>query len=137
MKKILFAMLALLAFSAAPAAALTPAPLSVTAFRLGLGTKTATAVSGAVTLNKMSGTITTESLSTAAGATYTLTITDAAILATDLPLASVAFGTSTTGSPAVVTVTPGAGTLVIKIQNIHATAALNGTLKITFASLRL
>jgi hypothetical protein len=128
MKKILFAMLALLAFSAAPAAALTPAPLSVTAFRLGLGTKTATAVSGAIT---------TESLSTAAGATYTLTITDAAILATDLPLASVAFGTSTTGSPAVVTVTPGAGTLVIKIQNIHATAALNGTLKITFASLRL
>ena len=34
--------------------------------------------------------------------------------------------------PAVTTVTPAAGSLVIIVQNIHASAALNGTIKIAF-----
>jgi hypothetical protein len=100
------------------------------------GTKTATAVSGAVTLNKGAGVITTEALATAAAATYTLTITDNAIAATDTVFASVWFGTSSTGTPEVTTVTPGAGSVVIIIRNAAGAAALNGTLKVGFHTLK-
>lgn len=99
------------------------------------GTKTATATSGAATLNKGSGVVTSEALSTAAGATYTLTITNSTIVASDLVFASVQLGTATTGMPVVTTVTAGAGTLTIVVQNIHASAPLNGTIKVTFVSL--
>lgn len=97
---------------------------------------TATATSGAATLNKIAGVVTSESLTTAAGATYTLTVTDSAIAATDIVFASVALGTATTGMPAVTTVTPAAGSLVIIVQNIAASAALNGTIKIAFAAIK-
>lgn len=100
------------------------------------GTKTATAVSGAVTLNKASGIITTESLSTAAGATYTLTLTDSSIDATDIVFASVWFGSATTGIPEVTMTTPAAGSAVILVHNDHASAAFNGTLKIGFFTLK-
>ena len=53
-----------------------PPNATVSQFHLDTGTKTATATAGAATLNKMSGTVTSESLTTAAGATYTLTVTD-------------------------------------------------------------
>jgi hypothetical protein len=96
------------------------------------GTKTATATSGAATLNKNAGTITTESLSTAAAATYTLTLTNSDIAATDQVMASVQFGTSTTGQPDIYTVTPSAGQVVIVVGNSAASAAFNGTLKISF-----
>ena len=96
------------------------------------GTKTATAVAGAATLNKNAGVVTSEALTTAAGATYTLTVTDSAVAAADQVTASVQLGTATTGMPAVATVTPAAGSLVIIVQNIHASAALNGTIKIAF-----
>lgn len=95
---------------------------------------TATASSGAATLNNRWGVVTSESLATAAGATYTLTVTDSQIAATDMVFASVAYGTSTTGSPAIMRVTPAAGSLVIVIQNIHASAALNGTIVVSFGS---
>lgn len=96
------------------------------------GTKTATAVAGAATLNKASGQITTESLTTAAAADYTLTVTDSAIAATDLVMASFQLGTNTTGTPVIRSVTPAAGSLVIKVYNAHASAAFNGTLVISF-----
>lgn len=136
MKKLFAAALAAFAFMSVPAVAFGPSPTTVFGLRIDNGTKTATATSGAATLNKFSGTITTESLSTAAGAVYTLTITDSAITATDIVTASVALGTATTGMPDVTTVTPAAGSVVIKIQNIHASAALNGTLKVSFASMK-
>ena len=98
------------------------------------GTKTATATSGAATLAKLSGVVTSEALSTAAGATYTLTVTDSKIAATQQVYASVSLGTATTGMPAVTTVTPAAGSLVVIVQNIHASAALNGTIKIAFTA---
>jgi len=98
------------------------------------GTKTATATAGAATLNKNAGVVTSEALVTAAGATYTLTIANSAVTAADQVMASVAYGTSTTGSPAIMRVTPAAGSLVIVVQNIHASAALNGTIKIAFVS---
>jgi hypothetical protein len=95
--------------------------------------KAATATAGAATLSSLGGRITSEALVTAAGGTYVLTITDAQVAAADQAFASVAYGTATTGSPVVTRVQPGAGTLVIVIQNVHASAALNGTLSVNFA----
>lgn len=95
---------------------------------------TATATAGAATLNNRFGKITTEALTTAAAATYTLTITNSQIAATDHVFVSVAYGTATAGAPVVQLVTPAAGSVVIILKNVHATAALDGTLKISFAS---
>ena len=110
--------------------------VTASALHVDTGTKTAAATTGAATLNKMAGVITSEALTTAAGADYTLTLTDSDIAATDQVMASVQLGSATTGTPAVATVTPGAGSVVIVIQNIHATAALNGTIKISFVVLK-
>lgn len=94
---------------------------------------TATATAGAATSNASgSGVVTSEALTTAAGATYTLTLTNDMIAAADTVFASVALGTATTGMPAVTTVAPAAGSVVVIVQNIHASAALNGTIKISF-----
>lgn len=103
--------------------------------QLDSGTKTATAVAGAATLNKASGKITTEALTTAAGATYTLTLTNSQIAAADTVFASVDNGTNTTPDATVTRVTPGAGTVVILVKNTSA-SALNGTLVISFMSLK-
>lgn len=93
---------------------------------------TGTAVAGAVTINQNSGVVTSEALTTAAGAVYTLTITDSSIAAADIVLVSMGNGTNSAGSPAITTITPAAGSVVIKVQNIHASAALNGTLTFGF-----
>lgn len=141
MKRILLGLGALLLVAIAPvvvdAQGLMPAPMRPDLLRLGGGTKTATAVSGAATLNKSSGVITSEALTTAAAATYTLTITNNLVAVGDIPFASVSFGTNTTGLPEVSSVTAGAGTLVIVIRNAHASAALNGTIKVSFANLKI
>lgn len=92
---------------------------------------TATGTSNASTLNNKAGVITTESVTTAAGATFTETITNSAVAAADICFASVT--TAGTGTPAVTKVTPAAGSLVVIVQNIHASAAFNNTLKIAFA----
>jgi len=96
--------------------------------------QTGTAVSNAVTVTGRACKITTESLTTAAAGTYTCTVTDTAIAGTDMVMVSVCDGTSTTGVPVVTQVTPAAGSLVIILQNIHASAAFNGTLAISFVS---
>lgn len=100
--------------------------------KIGSGTKTATATAGAATLNKCAGKVTSEALTTAAAATYTLTLTNSRIAAADIVLASVAYGTSTTGTPAVCRATAAAGSVTIVVQNVHASAALNGTIVISF-----
>ena len=112
----------------------------VTVFRVdagGASAKGGVAVSGAATLNKASGQITTEALTTAAAAEYTLTITNSMVSATDLVMASVQNGTNTTGAPVLRTVTPSAGSLAIVVRNDHASAALNGTLKISFVIFKI
>lgn len=93
---------------------------------------TAAATAGAATLSKMAGKVTSEALTTAAAASYTLTITNTAIAAADMVFASVAYGTATTGVPVISRVTPGAGSVVIVITNEHASAALNGTIVVSF-----
>lgn len=110
----------------------TPAAVSVSQIQVDTGTKTASATAGAATLNKMAGVITSESLSTAAGADYTLTLTNSDIAAADQVMASVQYGTSTTGTPAIAMVDNSAGSVKITVQNIHASAALNGTILISF-----
>lgn len=100
------------------------------------GTKAATATAGTATLNKLSGKVTTEVLTTAAGATYTLTVTNGTIATGDIVLASLANGTNTTGSPGVVRVTPGAGSVTIVVRNGDASAALNGNVVVSFAVLK-
>ena len=97
---------------------------------------TASATAGAATLAKMAGKITSEALTTAAGADYTLTLTNSTIAAADMVFVSVDNGTNTTAGLAVGRVTPGAGSVVILIRNTHASAALNGTIVISFMVLK-
>ncbi|HEX8185434.1 MAG TPA: hypothetical protein VF747_11800 [Blastocatellia bacterium] len=105
---------------------------------LGAGSKltsdsgTVTATTGAATLSKQSGVITTESLTTAAAAAYTLTLTNTVVTAGSRVFVSVDNGTNSQGIPIVGTVTPSSGQVVIKVFNLHASQALNGTLKISF-----
>jgi hypothetical protein len=97
---------------------------------------TATAAAGAATLANRFGKITSEALTTAQNANYTLTITNTSIVATDIVFASVANGTNSQGTPIIVRVTPAAGSLVIIVRNAHDSAqALNGTLVVSFAAL--
>ena len=97
---------------------------------------TATASSNAATLNAAgSGIITTESLTTAAGSDYTLTLTNNMVAAADIVFATVQLGTSTVGNPFVQRVTPAAGSVVIIVRNgtnNDQSSTLNGTLKIGF-----
>ncbi|MDB5733346.1 MAG: hypothetical protein JWQ03_3241 [Variovorax sp.] len=134
-KSILIGLTAFLALSCGAVAQQQATQRQLT-FALDSGTKTAAATAGAATLNKSAGVITSEALTTAAGATYTLTLTDSAIAAADQVFASVALGTATTGMPVITTVKPAAGSVVIILQNIHASAALNGTVKVSFAVLK-
>jgi hypothetical protein len=105
-------------------------------FRVDNGTKTATATAGAATLNKGSGKVTTEALATAAAANYTLTLTNSTIAAADQVYVSVAYGTSTAGTPVLSRVQTGAGTATIVIRNSDAAAAFNGTLVISYVVIK-
>lgn len=109
---------------------------TVATLKLDTSTKTASATAGAATLAKAAGVITSEGLTTAAGDTYTLTLTNSTIAAADQVFASVSLGTATTGMPVVTTVTPGVDSVVIIVQNVHASAALDGTIKIAFMVLK-
>lgn len=94
----------------------------------------ASASAGAATANAAAAIITSEALTTAAGSQYTLTLTNSLINFTgsngDIVTADAWNGTSTTGTPSVATCTPGVGSVVVVVQNIHASAPFNGTIKI-------
>ena len=94
--------------------------------------KTGTSTSAAATVNAQTGVVTTESLTTAAAATYSFTLTNSYIKAGSIVMVTVGKGTATTGEPAVHFVTPAAGSVVIAIRNDAAAAALNGTITIGF-----
>lgn len=100
------------------------------AFVLGYAS-TATATSGAATCNYARCVVTSESLTTASAAFYTLTLTNSKVTANSIVLVSVGNGTNTTVAPAVASVTPAAGSVVITIKNANASSALNGTLKVS------
>lgn len=90
---------------------------------------TATAASGAATCNGEYCVITTESLSTAGAAEYTLTLTNDRIDANSFILASVGLGTASAGDPSIGQITPGSGSVVITVTNLNS-SSFNGTLKI-------
>ena len=93
----------------------------------------AAATGGAATLAAIQGKITSEALTTAQNAIYTLTLTNTSIAAADIVLASVANGTNTQGTPVITRIQPAAGSVVILVSNLHASAqALNGTIVISF-----
>lgn len=97
-----------------------------------LGTWNNTATAGASTLNASSGLITSEALTTAADSDYVLTLTNNRVTALSIVYPVVQSGTNTTVGTSVQSVTPGAGSVVIRIRNTHATDAWNGTIKIRF-----
>ena len=97
----------------------------------------ATSTAAAATVNTQIGQVTTEALVTAAGSTYTFTLTNALIKAQSQVFVSVGKGTATAGEPVVQFVTPAAGSVVILIRNVAAAAALNGTITINFAVFNL
>ena len=96
---------------------------------------TATATGGAATCSYQRGTVTSEGLTTAAGADYTLTLTNTKVAATSIVLATADNGTNTTEGLAINRVTPGSGSVVILVRNTHASSALNGTIKVNFVVL--
>lgn len=95
----------------------------------------AVSTAGAATVNHTGGIITTEALTTAAGADYSFTLTNNNISPSSIVLISVGNGTNTTVPYCVHSVQPAAGSVTFKIRNLHATVALNGTLVISFVSL--
>jgi hypothetical protein len=112
----------------------TPAALVGSSLQSDTGTRTAAATAGAATLNKTSGIITSEALVTAAAATYTLTITNSTIAGTENVQVTIGNGTNSAGAPCLTTVNVSAGSIVIVIKNVHASAALNGTLTASFVA---
>lgn len=95
-------------------------------------TGTATASAGAATLNTQRGTITSESLTIAAGARYTLTLTNSRVTTSSIVTASAALGTNTTDTLIVSRITPASGSVVIQVKNDAAVTSWNGTIKISF-----
>lgn len=89
----------------------------------------ATSTAGALTVRSQDLLITTESLTTAAGAVYTLTLTNSCVTANSHILVTVDVASSA-GTPVLSSVTPSAGSAVIKIANIHASAAFNNSIKL-------
>lgn len=98
----------------------------------GWRSKTATSAAGAVTLAALAAKVTTEALTTAALAAYTLTVTNSMVDANDIVLVSIANGSNSAGIPIPARVVAGAGTVTIVIENQHATVAFNGTLVVSF-----
>lgn len=129
-------------YAATGATALTPATIVASGLitggsaKLDTGTKTGTASSGAVTLSKSSGKVTSEALTTAAGAVYTLTITNTTIAAADQVFASATIGAGTQGYPVIADIKPAAGSVVIKVLNAHATDAFNAAIVVAFMVLK-
>lgn len=96
------------------------------------GTGTGTSTASAATVSTQKGVVTSESLTTAAGASWDLTLTNTKIAAGNVVVASVQNGTNTQGIPVVGVVTPGSGSAVIQVFNLHASQAFNGTIKVSF-----
>jgi len=113
----------------------TSSSVTALAFHLDTGTKTATGSALSATLNKMSGTITTESLSTAGGTKIVYTINNSNVTASDIVIANVGNGSNAVGQPFISAVTPGSSVITVWIGNAGA-AALSGTLLITFMVLK-
>jgi len=89
---------------------------------------TATSTAGAATINKQSGVITTEALTTAAAAAYAFTLTNSRIASTSIIVLTLMGGTNTTRGIELRAI-PGSGSATLSLYNNNvAGTALNGTL---------
>lgn len=92
-----------------------------------LDSQTASLTSNAVTLTKYAAVVTTEALTTAAGASQALTLTLTGVAAGDLAFVTRAGGTNTRRNYAYDAVTS-TNTVTVTVYNNEPTNALNGTL---------
>ena len=100
------------------------------------GTTTASGTGGTstATLSKMAGIITTDAITTAAGATHTMTVTNTLVASGDLVLVWLVGGTNT--KPGIqIEAVAGSGSFVAKIKNNNA-AAIDGTVIFGFLALK-
>ena len=88
---------------------------------------TATLATNAATVTRHAVQVTTESLTTAGGASQALTITLAGITATDVAFVQYAGGTNTTRNITLAAVIT-ANTITVTVYNNTAATALNGTI---------
>lgn len=97
------------------------------------GTDTAVGTGGTstATVSKQSGVITSGAITTAAAADHVMTVTNTLVTATSKIVASI-HKNGSTGWPVITSIEPGAGSFVIRITNMHASAAFNAALKIAF-----
>lgn len=90
----------------------------------------ATSITTGVTLNTVTGQITTVTAATAAGAEDTFTVTNSAVALTDVPLPTTTYAGA--GLPLVYCSKVAAGSFNITISNLAAVAALDAALVINF-----
>jgi len=88
-------------------------------------TLSGTSVASAITQNTNSGKITTENLTTAAAATYTLTVTNNKVLTTSNIVSDLDTSQIGAGTPLNRGITPGNGSFTLKVTNIHAANAFD------------
>lgn len=93
-----------------------------------------TSSSTGVTLNKITGQITTVALTTAAGAEEQFTVTDSAVAATDVVMLTTTYAGA--GTPIVYCSKVAAGSFQITISNLHTSAALNAAMTLNFVVLK-
>lgn len=97
------------------------------------GTATASGTGGTstVTLSKQNGVITTDAITTAAGAAHVITVTNTLVAATSRILVTLDKNSSA-GTPVITSVTPGSGSFTVEISNLHASVAVDAALKVHF-----
>lgn len=103
----------------------------VARFNASSGTATGTGGTSTVTINAQMGTITTDAITTAAGATHVITLTNSAINTSSRMFAT-ANASGSAGMPVVTSVVPASGSATITIQNIHASSAFNAAIKVYY-----
>lgn len=107
-------------------------PFQIAAHAAAFINNTATSTTHTATLNTEQGMMYTESLSTAAGGTYTFQLVNSLITATGaIPQVQIHKGTCTQGGEAVNSITNATGTATVVFANTGA-AAWNGTMVIGF-----
>lgn len=96
---------------------------------------TVTLVSNAGTLNRYAGTVTTEALTTAAGASQAFTLTVAGVMAGDIVMVTRAGGTNTRKALDFEAVTT-LNTITVTMYNSEPTNAVNGTIIFNYMVLK-
>lgn len=107
---------------------------TLTLFSRGTVTQ-ATSATTAVTLNNVSGSITTVTQNIAAGAEVQFTVNNNKVAATDSIVVNVASG-STGGTTIAAVTAVAAGSFQITLTNLHATTAETGALVLNFAVIK-